>query len=1396
MPANEARVTYKALANFLALHRAAVAAKADLASIRKEEALTNRKSVEGSKKVATAHRNATAALRSRTTSTKTATRAILAHNEALKENRDLIRGGARAQADATTKTLGNSIVTRDATRALNGLRKERGKVIFVSQDVIKAEREIGRATDGSSNAFSRAILRMHAYSERIRGIDKDNKRSITVFDRLSNVLTDVSNQTRRIWAMRSHGNISAPYIILIPVVAALLALLNPFVAILGAVGAAGFAAASSILSLGGAAISIVPMLAAAVAGVSGLLVAFQGFGGLFSKYKAATKFRPGGGGGGGGTSAADEAWNLMKATERLSDAQIAAKEAQDNLNDARKDAVKRLEDLRDAVKRDVLDEADAAARLQKATEEYYNTLADPGSTLGDKMQSLADLNDAQQDVTDAQKESAQNAKDLADAQRKGIEGDKNVVAAKKQVKSSLRDIRDAQHDLTKATAGSGGGGSAGGAAGAMETFNDALSKLSPSAQKVVLAIIGMGKAWKTVQRNVQEAFFSKFVGDMGLLAGFLPTVENLLSKAAGAMGRFVHNTLLLVTSPKWKGDLAIISDQNVRLIDLAGAAVLNLLDGLKDVVIAAGPFAERLLGSFQKLTKSFGTITSNARQTGSLARWLDIVYGRLQQWWRIIKNVAGTLFNYGAASADFGKWITDGLEKSTKTWLDASEEARRKDSPFRVWLENIKPLLREVKGLFGDFFGWLGKTAMDTDVIAQATQLISSIRTDLGPVLSDLFKTLSDSGVAQSFVDVLVSILDSLEKIFKEGGTEALKTFFDMITWFFSSLAAILKDPVWGPVLKMIGQWAGGMAALSLIGTFTGIFKLFEWLLRLTKNATILRLLSSLAGLAGLNGISLKLGAAAAGGAAAAAGGAAAAIKGSTVAGGAVSAAAAAAAAAAKYQESRGVVSTGAKAMKGSIIPKAAVAGLGSMGLMKMLGATIGIGQGSATAATPEMARRAAGGNDAKATSFLAKSIHDAETSQLDKMMGNTAPTKDEITRAKAMLGITNKASGSVRRLNGEYVKLTSAREIQQKQDEDALPQAEENISFQARWAQAIRDKQAAAAAATQALKDSIAVEAGALRTMNDALKTNGKHWDDGTAAADSNRLAILDYSIASQTTAENIRKTGGSYDAYKKKLEESRKKISDTIVALGGNRKAADLTAAALVKIPTHKQFTLTNNIEATKRAAEKFYKEWNGKTFTLDMYLRANTTTLRSLIRDLTGEAQGGLIKGLALGGSVFQKMQHLAGGGRAGTVRGRVSNRDPHGTDTEPTMLTPGEFVTQKSRVDEVGPQNMQDFNDGKLSLVDLLLRSKQSGGGFGFMDGGGLVGSHGSSSSIPTGVNAAAVTQTLVDNSMHFGDIIVNNPKQEPTSESLPSAIRKVSQVGGRRKPAPRLEGARP
>jgi SLT domain-containing protein len=151
----------------------------------------------------------------------------------------------------------------------------------------------------------------------------------------------------------------------------------------------------------------------------------------------------------------DAADRITEAEKKVADAKDNAREAEDKLSEARATAKKRLDDLKYAARDAAEDESRAAFKVQEAQHDLdvinsHLALGTSEYTDWDRTEALEKLREAQVDYADAQKKSTTAQTDSNVAAAAGVEGDKNVVAAKKSVVKANEDVTDAQNDLTKA----------------------------------------------------------------------------------------------------------------------------------------------------------------------------------------------------------------------------------------------------------------------------------------------------------------------------------------------------------------------------------------------------------------------------------------------------------------------------------------------------------------------------------------------------------------------------------------------------------------------------------------------------------------------------------------------------------------------------------------------------------------------------------------------------------------------------------------------------------------------------------------------------------------------------------------------------------------------------------
>ena len=1342
MAENETKVLYKAIADFSALSKAARGAKKDLRELREEERRLNAESASGSQKAERARSNKTKAVKEEVAATK----AVAAETD------KVVKATEREAAAATKAATSHNDATRASLRhadaakglsgwlnnAVSGLQRFSSSVDRSSNSQARHRREIEKTGSSSNKATS--------------SVQKFGK----AFDKLGTF----------------RPKLVPPFVALIPVLSGVLALIGPLISGISALGGAAIGLASNIGSLGGAALAAIPGLAALLSVVGAMKVAFSGIGGAFKAFGKTQK--AGGGGGASKKIELTQAEEIARANEKLRRSYEDVQFAQEDLDDARKDAIKRLDDLRKAVDRAAMSEARARANAQLARENYANVLADPGSTKGEKMDAAVGVDEARVEVADTLDENKQNLADLIEMQQKGIEGDRQVIEAQRRVTDALWAVRDAQIALQNAQKGD----AAGGAASAADEYRKALEKLSPSARKVVEFLVSMKGAWDDLTKAVQESFFSKFVDNIERLKLLLGPVQSLLSDTAGAMGDLANKALLQVTSPEWLTDIQTLGKQNVPIIENMGGVLLSVLNILKDLTIAVGPFATKLAEGFNRGADALERLVGNARESGQLASWLDVVYDRLAQWWRILKNIGATLFNFGKAAGDLGQWIADGFERVTEGWKAASEDAVKEGSPFRKFLEDIKPLLSEVAGLLGDFAKMWARIAGDPKNIEMMTGIIKTFRDVWLPAIEGIVQSLSDSDAGQGLVDTITTLLEVVQKFIDGGGAEGMGAFFDTLNTFLSGVGKFIEILPDGAVSAIVSS-LGTLSALR----FLGFNKVLDLLLKVGKGGGD-GILSKLAGL-GKSGLGKIPG-----------------IKGtgSRVAEEAVSGGRRALGKPSVLNEIKTILAKG--------LPKAAGGGggggvgsklLGSIGKNGLKGAKGGpiaaLASIAVGVAADMLVKDGKGGGRDALGSTLSGAAAGAGTGALVGSVAGPVGTAIGAVGGGVIGGISGFLGSDMGKkwLDGVTENITNFfAELPAK-----IGQVAGNVwAFLKGIPEWLGEQWAALVQWVTDLPSKLVFAAGYIwQSFINITVWLDEQWVNFQAW-----LIALPEQIAA--LAVDLWHALGALNVW---LVEQWTNFQNWLISLPGM--IAGLAVDIWHALPgiwtwLGEQWTSFSSWVVTLpgRIAAIATSVWNALP-SIGGWLADQWATISGWITALPGKVAAA-VKGV--GGNFMEWLSGTFSAGRAAAnadqkrnAGGPIYRAEGGGvpgsgnTDTVPAMLTPGEFVLRKGIVNAVGEDNLSLLNRGVLGLSGMLKRTQNAKGSKGsgnvaFLNGGGMVpglpgfsGGGAVNASIFSGANEGG------NNGFHVENLNVNNPVPESASDSLPKTIRKVSYLGARR-----------
>jgi hypothetical protein len=584
---------------------------------------------------------------------------------------------------------------------------------------------------------------------------------------------------------------------------------------LSALAAGAVAAASALGSLSGL---MVALPAAALAGAQALGAFKLATAGVTDTVKAAFAAEVK-----GGTQATDMLRQQRDATERVADAkrnlidvQHQAEKAQDDLREARESATRQLQDMRLAAEASGTSERQAALSLREARRELARTLADPASSGLDVQGAELAVEQARNDLQGTRVEAKRARQDYRDAQKSGIDGMPEVVAAKEAEADANQAVTDAQRDLRQATED---------ATAAMENQGSAatalqqkMSQLPPAGQKFVRFLVSLKPRLDALRATAAKGFLpGAEKGLTGALRNF-GVFRGLIDGTSKALGRLAAKAGQRLGSAMWGKDLSRLGKLNARIINRMGDAGLNLADALRHVMVAAEPFLDWLSGGVKNFSQWVKEEAAAGRETGRLSEFLDRTRETMERVWPILKGVGGALLNIGDAARPLGNEILDSLGRAAEGWRRWTDSTKGQNR-LKAYFTETKPAIFEMGRLVRD----VGKTFFELGKQRGVAHLLQLVRTELVPALKDLVG--ATTGFASGF-------LKQFGRLRKEGVptfdafVQVLAEHAGQVGWRIAKALtnAFLNAGVWGKlaITGFLLAKFGGLKAFGELGLRVG----------------------------------------------------------------------------------------------------------------------------------------------------------------------------------------------------------------------------------------------------------------------------------------------------------------------------------------------------------------------------------------------------------------------------------------------------------------------------------------------------------------------------------------------------------------------------------------------
>lgn len=560
----------------------------------------------------------------------------------------------------------------------------------------------------------------------------------------------------------------------------------------------------------------------------------------------------------------DAADAVIRAERNLADSHDRVREAQEALNDARKDAMDRLLDLQFASeggalaeRRAIMELEDARYRLnsmallpvdnrlrmeaqlayeeadlnlrmiQQRNKENAEELSDfkqNGVEGSEEVQAAQEnliaaqeaVRDAIEGVTDALRDQKQvqldNARAIADAQQAVKDAQQNLRDAYQDAPEMIRDAREALRDAKRAQVEANEAVRVGGTE--INQYQEALDKLDPSARRFVEYLVSLRGELVSLRRAAQDELFPRLEIAIGnIVTGLFPSLRVAFAQTARAIGDAAIQISKDLTSPNFLASFEAVAKQNATTIKRLGFVFGDLTAAFVAMLDAARPVINMFTKWLMEWADGLRRNSEGAENVNRMRDTFVKAAERMKVFIEVFKNIGEALFDLGSIADNQGMRIMRVFRDTTEEWANFTDsKANRKRA--REFFTNIADGFIAISGVIKQLAVSLGRMGEQINFEAIAKTLKPAIRQ-----MEKLFIEMSNS-IGPKLGEVFTSLLKMIRALVKSGAIEVMldifKTFFDLITRFANS-------PVGGQIVKWGAQFMAVMYAMKVLRHFPGI---------------------------------------------------------------------------------------------------------------------------------------------------------------------------------------------------------------------------------------------------------------------------------------------------------------------------------------------------------------------------------------------------------------------------------------------------------------------------------------------------------------------------------------------------------------------------------------------
>lgn len=210
-----------------------------------------------------------------------------------------------------------------------------------------------------------------------------------------------------------------------------------------------------------------------------------------------------------------------------------------------------------------------------------------------------------------------------------------------------------------------------------EKIAETLGKLSPAAQRFVLAAQGFKNAFDPVRRVVQENLFANIDQDIARIGqGAMPALEKGLGRVAGAMNNVLREAAKTVNAPFFNGLIERSTAGTAEVIKTLSGAITPLAEVIDRVVQAGMPFVQQFAEFITQGLKSAAAFLKTEAGMGALKEQISGGLSVVKQLMALVGSLITTLGVLFKASGSGGQTLIEtltGIIDKFNAWASSAE---------------------------------------------------------------------------------------------------------------------------------------------------------------------------------------------------------------------------------------------------------------------------------------------------------------------------------------------------------------------------------------------------------------------------------------------------------------------------------------------------------------------------------------------------------------------------------------------------------------------------------------------------------------------------------------------------------------------------------------------------